>query len=76
MELLNVLHFPDNRLRKKGKNIEIYDDNLNIIAMNMLYTMYECKGIGLAAVQVDIQIRLIVIDISEERNEPLFLVNQ
>jgi peptide deformylase len=75
MELLKVLHFPDNRLRKKGKNIDIYDDNLNIIAMNMLHTMYECKGIGLAAVQVDIQIRLIVIDVSEERNEPLFLIN-
>ena len=41
----------------------------------MLHTMYECKGIGLAAVQVNIQIRLIVIDISEDRNEPLFLVN-
>ena len=75
MELLNVLHFPDNRLRKKGENIDIYDDNLNIIAMNMLHTMYECKGIGLAAVQVNIQIRLIVIDVSEDRNEPLFLVN-
>ena len=75
MELLNILRFPDNRLRKKGKNIEIYDDNLNIIATNMLHTMYECKGIGLAAVQVNIQIRLIVIDISEDRNEPLFLVN-
>ena len=75
MELLNVLHFPDNRLRKKGKNIEIYDDNLNIIAMNMLHTMYECKGIGLAAVQVDIQLRLVVIDISEDRNKPLFLAN-
>ena len=75
MKLLNILHFPDNRLRKKGKNIAIYDDNLNITAMNMLHTMYESKGIGLAAVQVDIQIRLIVIDISEGRNEPLFLVN-
>ena len=41
MELLNVLHFPDNRLRKKGENIDIYDDNLNITAMNMLHTMYE-----------------------------------
>ena len=75
MKLLNVLHFPDNRLRKKGKNIDISDDNLNMIAMNMLHTMYKCKGIGLAAVQVDIQIRLIVIDVSEDRNEPLFLVN-
>ena len=75
MELLNVLHFPDNRLRKKGKSVDIYDDNLNIIARNMLHTMYECKGIGLAAVQVNIQIRLIVIDVSEDRNEPLFLVN-
>ena len=75
MELLNILRFPDNRLRKKGKNIEIYDDNLNIIARNMLHTMYDCKGVGLAAVQVNIQIRLIVIDVSEDRNEPLFLVN-
>jgi peptide deformylase len=75
MKLLNILHFPDNRLRKKGENIVIYDDNLNTTAMNMLHTMYESKGIGLAAVQVDIQIRLIVIDISEGRNEPFFLVN-
>jgi peptide deformylase len=48
MKLLNILHFPDNRLRKKGKNIAIYDDNLNTTAMNMLHTMYESKGIGLA----------------------------
>ena len=54
MKLLNILHFPDNRLRKKGENIDIFDDNLNIIAKNMLHTMYESKGIGLAEVQVNI----------------------
>ena len=75
MALLNILHFPDNRLRQKGEDISTFDDNLKKISSNMLETMYASKGIGLAAVQVNLPIRLIVIDISESRDKPLFLVN-
>ena len=75
MALLNILHFPDNRLRQKGEDISTFDDNLKKISGNMLETMYASKGIGLAAVQVNLPIRLIVIDISESRDKPLFLVN-
>ena len=75
MTLLKILHFPDNKLRQKGHNIDTFDKKLEKIANDMLETMYQSKGIGLAAVQVDLPIRLIVIDISESRNEPLFLVN-
>ena len=75
MTLLNILHFPDNKLRQKGKNISTFDTKLHNIASNMLETMYESKGSGLAAVQVNIPIRLIVIDISESHDNPLYLVN-
>ena len=75
MTLLNILHYPDNKLRQKGHNIDTFDEKLEKIATDMLETMYQSKGIGLAAVQVNLPIRLIVIDISESRNEPLFLVN-
>ena len=73
MTLLNILHFPDNKLRQKGKNISTFDTKLGNIASNMLETMYESKGIGLAAVQVNIPIRLIVIDISESQDTPIYL---
>ena len=72
MTLLKILHFPDNKLRQKGHNIDTFDEKLEKIANDMLETMYQSKGIGLAAVQVNLPIRLIVIDISESRNEPLF----
>ena len=75
MTLLNILHFPANKLRQKGKNISTFDTKLGNIASNMLETMYESKGIGLAAVQVNIPIRLIVIDISESQDNPIYLVN-
>ena len=75
MALLNILHYPDNKLRQKGEKINAFDDNLKKISDDMLETMYAAKGIGLAAVQVNLPIRLIVIDISESRNEPIILVN-
>ena len=75
MALLNILHYPDNKLRQKGEKIHAFDDNLKKISDDMLETMYAAKGIGLAAVQVNLPIRLIVIDISESRNEPIILVN-
>ena len=75
MTLLNILHYPDNKLRQKGEKVNTFDENLKKIANDMLETMYAAKGIGLAAVQVNLPIRLIVIDISETRNEPIILVN-
>ena len=55
MAKLEILHYPDNRLRKKALDITIFDENTKIIANNMLETMYQEKGIGLAAIQVGIQ---------------------
>jgi len=73
--LLEVLHFPDNRLRKKATSVEIIDENCRSLAKNMLETMYDSHGIGLAATQVDIQKRLVVIDLSSEKNEAMCLIN-
>jgi peptide deformylase len=75
MNRLNILTFPDPRLRKKAVAITNFDSALEKKAKNMLFTMYEDKGIGLAATQVDIHERLIVIDLSEDRSEPIFIVN-
>ena len=75
MTILNILHFPDTKLRQKAELVEVFDEKLKILANDMLETMYDAKGIGLAAVQVNIIKRLIVIDISEERNNPLILIN-
>lgn len=73
--LLDILYFPDNRLRKKADPVEIVDDNYRSLAKNMLETMYHSHGIGLAATQVNIQKRLIVIDLSLEKNEAICLIN-
>ena len=75
MPKLEVLHFPDPRLRKKAIPIEIIDSNIRTIAEDMLETMYDEVGIGLAATQVNIQKRIIVIDVSEDRDQPRVLIN-
>ncbi len=75
MNRLDILTFPDPRLRKKAVAITNFDSALEKKAKDMLFTMYEDKGIGLAATQVDIHERLIVIDLSEDRSEPIFIVN-
>lgn len=75
MAILEVLHFPDVRLRNKAIKVENIDSEIKEIASNMLETMYAENGIGLAATQVNIQKRIVVIDLSEEKNEPLILVN-
>ena len=72
---LKILIFPDPKLRKVAKKIDKFDKSLEILSQNMLKTMYEAEGIGLAATQVDIHIRLVVMDLSEERNEPRVFVN-
>ncbi len=75
MALLNILHFPDARLHKVAKPVKVFDESLKTLIQDMLETMYEAPGIGLAATQVDQHIRLIVIDISEEKNQPIVLIN-
>lgn len=75
MALLNILQYPDPRLHKVAKPVEQVDDRIREIASNMLETMYDASGVGLAATQVDIHERLFVMDTSEARNEPLVLIN-
>ena len=73
MNKLNILTFPDPRLRKTAEPVIDFNDELKSMASDMLHTMYEDKGIGLAATQVDIHKRLIVIDLSEDKSSPLYL---
>ena len=75
MNKLEVLHFPDKRLRKVAEPVKNVDQEIKNIIDDMFFTMYEEKGIGLAATQVNIHKRIIVIDISENKNEKIFLIN-
>ena len=75
MALLPILCYPDPRLHTVAKPITAFDDRLKTLVADMLETMYDAKGIGLAATQVDVHERVIVIDVSEERDEPLVLIN-
>ena len=75
MALLTVLHYPDSRLRLKAQPIERVDDGIRTLAADMLETMYAEAGIGLAATQVNVQQRIVVIDLSEDRSQPLYLIN-
>jgi peptide deformylase len=75
MALLPILCFPDPKLHKVARAVGTVDARIKTLIADMLDTMYEAKGIGLAATQVDAHERLIVIDISEERDEPLVLIN-
>ena len=75
MAILNILHFPDPRLRTVAQPVETVDDTIRKLADDMLETMYAAPGIGLAATQVNVHKRVIVIDISEDKNQPLYLIN-
>jgi len=75
MPLLKILLFPDPRLRIVAKAIEKVDDSVKKLTEDMLETMYEGSGIGLAATQVDVHKRVIVVDISEKKDDPLVLIN-
>ena len=75
MALLPILCYPDPKLHKVAKPVQAVDARIQALAADMLETMYEAKGIGLAATQVDVHLRLIVIDVSEERNQPLVLID-
>ncbi len=75
MAILDILHFPDPSLRKKAHPVAEVDDSVRTLASDMFETMYEAPGIGLAAIQVNDPRRVIVLDISDEHNEPLCLIN-
>jgi peptide deformylase len=75
MPLLPILRFPDPRLKKIATPVAKIDDSIRRLARDMSETMYEAPGIGLAATQVDVHLRLIVIDASETRDQLLVLVN-
>ena len=75
MALLSILRYPDPRLHKVAQPVSVIDDRLRALIDDMFETMYDAKGIGLAATQVDVHQRLIVIDVSEERDQRLVLIN-
>ena len=75
MSRLTVLHFPDPRLRKKAKPAAAVDDGIKQLSQDMLETMYAENGIGLAASQVNVQQRVVVMDLSAERDTPVTLIN-
>ena len=75
MALLPILCYPDPKLHKVAKPVVAVDTRIRTLIEDMLETMYQAKGIGLAATQVDVHERLIVIDVSEQRDQPLVLIN-
>ena len=70
-----ILSFPDPRLHTVAKPVQGVDARIKPLVADMLDTMYDAKGIGLAATQIDVHERLVVIDVSEERDEPIVLIN-
>lgn len=75
MSRLEILEFPDPRLRRVARPVDSVTERERQLAADMLETMYEARGIGLAATQVNQGVRLVVMDLSEERNEPRFFIN-
>jgi peptide deformylase len=75
MALLEILHFPDPRLREKAKPVEQVDAGVRQLIDDMFETMYQAPGIGLAAIQVGVAQRVITIDLSEEKDQPMAMVN-
>ena len=75
MAILHILHYPDPRLRIKAMPVPTVDDEVRRLIDDMLETMYNAPGIGLAAPQVAVSKRVLVIDISEQKNDPVCLVN-
>ncbi len=75
MSKLKILEYPDPRLRTRAEPIDEVTDEIRQLAADMLETMYAAPGIGLAATQVDVHKRLLVADVSEDRSEPVVLIN-
>ncbi|MDT8895406.1 peptide deformylase [Halomonas sp. I1] len=75
MAKLPILEFPDERLRTEAAEVEAVDDEVRQLVDDMLETMYDARGIGLAATQVDVHRRVIVMDVSDDQRTPLVLIN-
>jgi len=75
MSILQILEFPDPRLRKIAEPVTVFDEKLEVLIEDMLETMYAAEGIGLAATQVNVHKRLLVIDVSENRDAPQVFIN-
>ena len=75
MALLPILKFPDPRLHKVAQAVVTVDDRVRRLADDMLQTMYDAEGVGLAATQVDVHERIIVMDTSDTRDQPVVLIN-
>lgn len=75
MALLPILQYPDPRLHTVAKPVAQVDERIRQLVDDMLETMYDAKGVGLAATQINVHERVVVIDTSEERNDPLVLIN-
>ncbi|TAM03327.1 MAG: peptide deformylase [Paraburkholderia sp.] len=75
MALLNILHYPDKRLHKIARRVEVFDDRIRKLVADMAETMYAAPGVGLAATQVDVHERVVVIDVSETHSELRVFIN-
>ncbi len=75
MAILDILVYPDNRLRQVAKPVTVFDDELKKLAADMAETMYAAPGIGLAGIQVDVCKRVVVMDLSEEKNQLQVFIN-
>jgi peptide deformylase len=75
VSILTILEFPDKRLRTVAAEVNQVDDNIKTLVDDMLETMYSAKGVGLAATQVNVHKRVIVMDVSEDKDEPICLIN-
>ncbi|MEZ5493245.1 MAG: peptide deformylase [Pseudomonadales bacterium] len=75
MPRLEILEFPDPRLRQRAKPVAMVDDAIRRLADDMLETMYLAPGVGLAATQVNVHQRVVVIDVSEDQSQPLVFIN-
>ena len=75
MALRKILEFPDSRLRTVAKAVEMVDDSIRLLVDDMFETMYDAQGIGLAATQIDVHLRVVVIDLQDNQNQPLVMIN-
>lgn len=75
MAVLDILQFPDPRLRTEARPVKVVSDSHRALITNMFETMYDAPGIGLAATQVNVHERILVLDVSEDRSEPLVFIN-
>ncbi len=75
MAILNILHYPDPRLKKPAQEVSTIDESVQQLVDDMLETMYDAPGIGLAATQINVSKRIIVMDITEDKSEPRVFIN-